>query len=82
MGRARCRCGEQARARRSARARWWAFRENLSAALSEHCRQRGFARVTERGDGPCPSDPLLVREALTGTAPPREAKRMSIGRPT
>ena len=51
--------------------------ENLSAALSEHCRQRGFARVTERGDGPLPEViRLLVREALTGTAPPREAKRM------
>jgi cobaltochelatase CobT len=51
--------------------------ENLAAALSEHCRQRGFARVTERGDGPLPEVVrLLVREALTGTAPPREAKRM------
>ena len=51
--------------------------ENLTAALSEHCRQRGFARVTERGDGPLPEViRLLVREALTGTAPPREAKRM------
>jgi len=51
--------------------------ENLSAALSEHCRQRGFARVTERGDGPLPEViRLLVREALTGTAPPREARRM------
>jgi cobaltochelatase CobT len=51
--------------------------ENLAAALSEHCRQRGFARVTERGDGPLPEViRLLVREALTGTAPPREAKRM------
>ncbi len=51
--------------------------ENLAAALSEHCRQRGFARVTERGDGPLPEViRLLVREALTGTAPPREARRM------
>jgi cobaltochelatase CobT len=51
--------------------------ENLAAALSEHCRQRGFARVTERGDGPLPDViRLLAREALTGTAPPREAKRM------
>ena len=51
--------------------------ENLAAALSEHCRQRGFARVTERGDGPLPEViRMLVREALTGAAPPREAKRM------
>jgi len=51
--------------------------ENLSAALSEHCRQRGYARVTERGDGPLPEVlRLLVREALTGAAPPREARRM------
>jgi cobaltochelatase CobT len=51
--------------------------ENLSAALSEHCRQRGFARVTERGDGPLSEViRMLVREALTGAAPPREAKRM------
>jgi cobaltochelatase CobT len=51
--------------------------ENLAAALAEQCRQRGFARVTERGDGPLPDViRLLVREALTGVAPPREAKRM------
>jgi len=51
--------------------------ENLAAALAEQCRQRGFARVTERGDGPLPDVlRLLVREALTGTVPPREAKRM------
>jgi cobaltochelatase CobT len=51
--------------------------ENLAAALAEQCRQRGFARVTERGDGPLPDViRLLVREALTGMAPPREAKRM------
>lgn len=51
--------------------------ENLSAALVEQCRQRGFARVTERGDGPLPDViRLLVREALTGAAPPREARRM------
>jgi cobaltochelatase CobT len=51
--------------------------ENLTAALAEQCRQRGFARVTERGDGPLPEViRMLVREALTGAAPPREAKRM------
>ncbi|MGE0120757.1 MAG: cobaltochelatase subunit CobT [Dongiaceae bacterium] len=51
--------------------------ENLAAALAEQCRQRGFARVTERGDGPLPEViRMLVREALTGAAPPREAKRM------
>ncbi len=51
--------------------------ENLSAALTEHCRQRGFSRITERDDAPL-SDVvrLLAREALTGAPPPREAKRI------
>ncbi len=50
---------------------------NLAAALSEQCRQRGFARVGGREDAPLPEViRLLVRAALTGAAPPREAHRM------
>jgi cobaltochelatase CobT len=51
--------------------------ENLSAALAEQCRQRGFARITERDDAPLPDVVrLLAREAMTGAPPPREALRM------
>ena len=39
-------------------------RDNLDAALREHCRQRGFARVAEREDAPLSEVMrLLAREA-------------------
>ncbi len=51
--------------------------ENLAAALAEQCRQRGFARIAAREDAPLPDViRMLVREALTGAMPPREARRM------
>jgi cobaltochelatase CobT len=51
--------------------------ENLGAALAEHCRQRGFLRVSDREEAPLADViRMLAREALTGAPPPREAQRM------
>jgi cobaltochelatase CobT len=50
---------------------------NLSAALEEHCRQRGYSRVTNREAAPLAEVlRLLAREAMTGTPPPPQARRM------
>jgi cobaltochelatase CobT len=52
-------------------------RDNLDAALREHCRQRGFARVAEREDAPLSEVMrLMVRQALTGDKPPKEARKL------
>jgi cobaltochelatase CobT len=52
-------------------------RDNLAAALKEHCRQRGFTRVAEREDAPLSEVMrLLAREALTGEKPPKEARKL------
>jgi cobaltochelatase CobT len=51
--------------------------ENLGAALDEHCRQRGYARVGDRENAPLPEViRLLAREAMTGALPPRSARRI------
>ncbi|QEX19196.1 cobaltochelatase subunit CobT [Hypericibacter terrae] len=51
--------------------------ENLAAALEEHCRQRGYARVTEREQAPLSEVlRLLAREAMTGQPVPKAAKRI------
>jgi cobaltochelatase CobT len=51
--------------------------ENLAAALEEHCRQRGYARVTEREQAPLSEVlRLLAREAMTGQAIPKTARRI------
>ncbi len=52
-------------------------RDNLGAALREHCRQRGFARIAEREDAPLSEVMrLLARQALTGDKPPKEARKL------
>ncbi len=57
--------------------------ENLSAALDEQCRQRGYQRLTEREPGQLPAAMrLLAREAMTGAPPPPSARRlMELWRP-
>ena len=51
--------------------------DNLTASLDEHCRQRGFNRLTEREHAPLGEAlRLLAREAMTGLAPPASAKRL------
>ncbi|HZH29074.1 MAG TPA: cobaltochelatase subunit CobT [Azospirillaceae bacterium] len=48
---------------------------NLGAALDERYRRQGFDRVTDREQAPLPEVMrLLVREALTGDAPPESAR--------
>ena len=48
---------------------------NLTALLEERCRTKGYAQVSERDDGMLPDAiGLLVRECLTGTAPPSTAE--------
>jgi len=50
---------------------------NLTASLDEHCRQRGFNRLTEREHAPLGEAlRLLAREAMTGLPPPASAKRL------
>ncbi|MEZ5669882.1 MAG: cobaltochelatase subunit CobT [Alphaproteobacteria bacterium] len=68
---------EQARCEAMGARRMMGVRANLRAALSEQCRLRGYARVTEREDGKLADVVgLLAREALWGEAPPEQAKRM------
>ncbi len=51
--------------------------ENLEAVLKERCRHRGYDEVTEREEKNLPEViGLLVRERLTGTAPPEKAAGM------
>ena len=51
--------------------------ENLGVALEVRCRNKGYARVTDREQAPVSEAvALLVREALTGAAPPPSAQQM------
>jgi cobaltochelatase CobT len=68
---------EQARVEAVGSRRMAGVSENLTAALEEHCRQRGYARVTEREQAPLSEVlRLLAREAMTGQAVPKGAKRI------
>ena len=50
---------------------------NLEAALDDHCRQRGYTRVTDRTHAPLGEAlRLLAREAMTGAPPPASGKRI------
>ena len=52
-------------------------RQNLGAALEDHCRSRGYAEIVQGEHAPLPEVlRLLAREALTGEAPPPSATRM------
>lgn len=52
-------------------------RQNLNAALDEHCRQKGFVRVASQQEGSLPDVlRLLARECLTGQTVPDLAKGM------
>jgi cobaltochelatase CobT len=68
---------EQARVEAIGSNRMRGVAENLNAALDERCKSRGYARITEKADAPLPEVvAMLVRERLTGEAPPAAAKRM------
>ncbi len=50
---------------------------NLTALLEERCRTRGYAKVREKTEAPLAEVVgLMVRERLTGQAPPESAARM------
>ncbi len=50
---------------------------NLEASLDDHCRQRGYTRVTDRTHAPLGEAlRLLAREAMTGAPPPASGKRI------
>jgi cobaltochelatase CobT len=50
---------------------------NLEAALEDHCRERGFNRMTDREHAPLGEAlRLLAREAMTGAQPPASGKRL------
>ncbi|MBL8710673.1 MAG: cobaltochelatase subunit CobT [Rhodospirillaceae bacterium] len=52
-------------------------KQNLNAALDEHCRQKGFARVATQQEGSLPDVlRLLARECLTGQSVPELARGM------
>ncbi|HVO01394.1 MAG TPA: cobaltochelatase subunit CobT [Candidatus Cybelea sp.] len=51
--------------------------QNLTASLEEHCRQKGYARVSQRQEHNLAEVMrLLVREAVTGQTVPANAKQM------
>ena len=68
---------EQARVEAIGARRMAGVADNLSAALEMRCRDKGFARVTERDQAPvAEAVALLVRESLTGAPPPPSARQM------
>jgi len=68
---------EQARCEALGAKRMIGVRENLDAALEDHCLANGFHQVQKREDAPINEVlRLLAREALTGEMPPTAASRM------
>jgi cobaltochelatase CobT len=74
---------EQARVEALGARRMAGVSENLAAALEEHCRQRGFNRLTDRADAPlAEAIRLLARGAMTGAPlPPSGRKLVELWRP-
>ncbi len=68
---------EQARVESLGAKRMMGVSDNLDAMLEERCRARGYAAVNDPGEALLPEVVgLLVRERLTGKAPPASAKPM------
>ncbi|MEK9965670.1 MAG: cobaltochelatase subunit CobT [Alphaproteobacteria bacterium] len=68
---------EQARVEAIGANRMSGVADNLGAALEMRCRDKGYARVTQRDQAPVSEAvALLAREALTGMAPPPSARAM------
>ncbi|TXH38671.1 MAG: cobaltochelatase subunit CobT [Rhodospirillaceae bacterium] len=68
---------EQARVEALGSQRMVGVSENLNAALNEHCKLKGFARINSRQEGNLADVMrLLVREAITGQPVPDSAKAM------
>jgi cobaltochelatase CobT len=68
---------EQARVEAVGSERMVGVAENLSAALNEQCKLKGFSRINSRQEANLPDViRLLVREAITGQPVPESAKAM------
>ena len=68
---------EQARVEAIGANRMAGISANLDAMLEERCRARGYAQVTETNENVLPEIiGMMVREQLTGKAPPDEARQM------
>ena len=68
---------EQARVESLGAKRMMGVSHNLDAMLEERCRARGYAAVNDPGEALLPEVVgMLVREKLTGKAPPAAAKAM------
>jgi cobaltochelatase CobT len=68
---------EQARVEALGSQRMVGVSENLNAALNEHCKLKGFARINSRQEANLADVMrLLVREAITGQPVPDSAKAM------
>ncbi|MCW5731102.1 MAG: cobaltochelatase subunit CobT [Alphaproteobacteria bacterium] len=68
---------EQARVEAIGANRMAGVAQNLSAALDERCRARGYARVRDRSEAPLADVVgLILREKLTGAPIPESARRM------
>jgi cobaltochelatase CobT len=68
---------EQARVEAIGARRMRGVSQNLDACLEERCRARGYANVVDPSDAVLPEViGLMVREKLTGKAPPEDARQM------
>ncbi len=68
---------EQARVEAIGSRRMSGLAQNLAAALEERCRVKGYARIADRSEAPlAEAVGLVVRERLTGEAPPPSARKM------
>lgn len=68
---------EQSRVESIGANRMMGVSDNLDAMLDERCRARGYASVNDPGEALLPEVvAMLVREQLTGKAPPEAAKAM------
>jgi len=77
MARAVFEAAEQARVEAIGANRMAGVSQNLDAMLEERCRARGYANVQQPGEGALPDViGMLVRERLTGKAPPKSAADM------
>ncbi len=71
---------EQARVEAIGANRMRGVSSNLDAMLEERCRARGYASITDPGEALLPEVVgMLVRERLTGKAPPGDAETMVDG---
>ena len=68
---------EQARCEAIGATRMSGMAKNLTAALEQRCTARGYDRIASREEAPlAEAVAMMVREKLTGEAPPRAARKL------